>query len=47
MTKQLTKPTIGVGVAGIGFIRAAPRAGLCRNAIWAVGLLESTKENTE
>src|SRR5688572_10643156 len=47
MTKQLTKQTIGVGVAGTGFIGPAHVEGLRRNAIQVRGLLGSTKEKTE
>lgn len=44
MTKQLTKQTIGVGVAGTGFIGPAHVEGLRRNGINVLGLLGSTKE---
>lgn len=47
MTKQLTKHTIRVGVAGTGFIGPAHVEGLRRNAIQVLGLLGSTKEKTE
>jgi predicted dehydrogenase len=44
MTKQLTKQSIGVGVAGTGFIGPAHIEGLRRNGITVLGLAE---ENTE
>jgi predicted dehydrogenase len=44
MTKQLTKQTIGVGVAGTGFIGPAHVEGLRRNGIQVLGLAEYTKE---
>lgn len=44
MTKQLTKQTIGVGVAGTGFIGPAHIEGLRRNGIQAIGLAENTRE---
>ena len=47
MTKQLTKQTIGVGVAGTGFIGPAHVEGLHRNGIRVLGLLGSTKEKAE
>ena len=47
MTKQLTKQTMGVGVAGTGFIGPAHVEGLRRDAIQVLGLLGSTKEKTE
>ncbi len=47
MAKQLTKQTIGVGVAGTGFIGPAHVEGLRRNAIQVVGLLGSTQEKAE
>ncbi|HEU0291674.1 MAG TPA: hypothetical protein VFR47_03010 [Anaerolineales bacterium] len=47
MTKQLTKQTIGVGVAGTGSIGPAHIEGLRRNTIQVLGLLGSTKEKTE
>jgi predicted dehydrogenase len=47
MTKQLTKQTIGVGVAGTGFIGPAHIEGLRRNGIPVLGLLGSTKEKSE
>ncbi|RPI90339.1 MAG: gfo/Idh/MocA family oxidoreductase [Chloroflexi bacterium] len=47
MTKQLTKQTIGVGVAGTGFIGPAHVEGLRRNGINVLGLVERTKEKAE
>jgi hypothetical protein len=47
MTKQLTKQTIGVGVAGTGFIGPAHIEGLRRNTTQVLGLLGSAKEKTE
>ncbi len=44
MTKQLTKQTIGVGVAGTGFIGPAHIEGLRRNGINVLGLAENTRE---
>jgi predicted dehydrogenase len=44
MTKQLTKQTIGVGVAGTGFIGPAHVEGLRRNGITVLGLAENTLE---
>jgi predicted dehydrogenase len=44
MTKQLNKQTIGVGVAGTGFIGPAHVEGLRRNGIQVLGLVESTPE---
>jgi predicted dehydrogenase len=44
MTKQLTKQTIGVGVAGTGFIGPAHIEGLRRNGIQVLGLAENTPE---
>lgn len=44
MTKQLSKQTIGVGVAGTGFIGPAHVEGLRRNGIQVLGLVESTPE---
>jgi predicted dehydrogenase len=44
MTKQLTKQSIGVGVAGTGFIGPAHIEALRRNGITVLGLAE---ENTE
>ncbi len=45
MTKQLNKQTIGVGVAGTGFIGPAHVEGLRRNGIEVLGLAENTYEN--
>jgi predicted dehydrogenase len=47
MTKQLTKQTIGVGVAGTGFIGPAHIEGLRRNGISVLGLAENTREKAE
>jgi predicted dehydrogenase len=47
MTKQLTKQTIGVGVAGTGFIGPAHVEGLQRNGIQVLGLLGSTQEKAK
>ncbi|MDQ2692150.1 MAG: Gfo/Idh/MocA family oxidoreductase, partial [Chloroflexota bacterium] len=47
MTEQLTKQTIGVGVAGTGFIGPAHVEGLHRNGIQVLGLVGSTKEKAE
>ncbi len=47
MTKQLTKQTIGVGVAGTGFIGPAHIEGLRRNGIQVLGLAESSQEKAE
>ena len=47
MTKQLTKQTIGVGVAGTGFIGPAHVEGLHRNGIRVLGLLGSSREKAE
>jgi predicted dehydrogenase len=44
VTKQLSKQTIGVGVAGTGFIGPAHVEGLRRNGIQVLGLVESTPE---
>jgi predicted dehydrogenase len=44
MTKQLSKQTIGVGVAGTGFIGPAHVEGLRRNGIQVLGLAEQTRE---
>jgi predicted dehydrogenase len=44
MTKQLSKQTIGVGVAGTGFIGPAHVEGLRRNGIQVLGLAENTPE---
>ena len=47
MTKQLTKLSIGVGLAGTGFIGPAHIEGLRRNGINVLGLAENTKEKAE
>jgi predicted dehydrogenase len=47
MTKHLTKQTIGVAVAGTGFIGPAHVEGLRRNGIRVLGLLGSTGEKAE
>jgi predicted dehydrogenase len=47
MTKQLTKQTIGVGVAGTGFIGPVHVEGLRRNGIHVLGLAEATPELAE
>jgi predicted dehydrogenase len=47
MAKQLTKQTIGVGVAGTGFIGPAHIEGLRRNGIQVLGLAERTAEKAE
>src|SRR5687767_13891241 len=47
MTEQLTKQTIGVGVAGTGFIGPAHVEGLRRNGIPVLGLMGSTGEKAE
>lgn len=47
MTTQLTKNTIGVGVAGTGFIGPAHIEALRRNGIRVLGLAENTKEKAE
>ncbi len=47
MNKQLTKQTIGVGVAGTGFIGPAHVEGLRRNGIRVLGLMGSTGEKAE
>ena len=47
MAKQLTKQTIGVGVAGTGFIGPAHIEGLRRNGIHVLGLAENTREKAE
>jgi predicted dehydrogenase len=44
MTKQLTKQSIGVGVAGTGFIGPAHIEGLRRNGITVLGLAEENQE---
>jgi predicted dehydrogenase len=45
--KQLTKQTIGVGVAGTGFIGPAHIEGLRRNGINVLGLAERTGEKAQ
>jgi predicted dehydrogenase len=47
MTKQLSKQTIGVGVAGTGFIGPAHVEGLRRNGIHVLGLSASTSEKAQ
>ena len=47
MTKRLTKKTIGVGVAGTGFIGPAHIEGLRRNGIRVLGLIGSSGEKAE
>jgi predicted dehydrogenase len=47
MSKQFTKQTIGVGVAGTGFIGPAHVEGLRRNGIHVLGLAEATRELAE
>ena len=47
MTKQLNNQTLGVGVAGTGFIGPAHVEGLARNGIHVLGLAERTKEKAE
>ena len=44
MMKELTKQTIGVGIAGTGFIGPAHVEGLRRNGIQVLGLAEETEE---
>jgi predicted dehydrogenase len=44
MTRQLDKQSIGVGVAGTGFIGPAHVEGLRRNGIQVLGLAEATEE---
>ena len=44
MTKKLTRQTIGVGIAGTGFIGPAHVEGLRRNGIQVLGLSENTIE---
>src|SRR5512146_2441255 len=44
MLKEFTKQTIGVGVAGTGFIGPAHVEGLRRNGIQVLGLAEETEE---
>ncbi len=47
MTKQLNKQTIGVGVAGTGFIGPAHVEALRRNGIQVLGLAEYSREKAE
>ena len=47
MTKQLTKDSIGVGVAGTGFIGPAHIEALRRNGIQVLGLAENRREKAE
>lgn len=47
MTKLLNKQTIGVGVAGTGFIGPAHVEGLRRNGITVLGLAEATPDLAE
>jgi predicted dehydrogenase len=47
MSKQLTKQTIGVGIAGTGFIGPAHVEGLRRNGIPVLGLAENTLEKAQ
>ena len=47
MTKKLTKQSIGVGVAGTGFIGPAHVEGLRRNGIQVLGLAEETREKAQ
>jgi Predicted dehydrogenases and related proteins len=47
MVKTLTKQTIGVGVAGTGFIGPAHIEGLRRNRISVPGLAEFNKETVQ
>jgi len=47
MTEQFTKQSIGVGVAGTGFIGPAHIEALRRNGIRVLGLAENTKEKAE
>jgi predicted dehydrogenase len=47
MSKHFTKQTIGVGVAGTGFIGPAHVEGLRRNGIHVLGLAEATRELAE
>lgn len=44
MTKKLTKQTIGVGIAGTGFIGPAHLEALRRNGVNVIGLSEATPE---
>ena len=45
--KKLTKQSIGVGVAGTGFIGPAHIEGLRRNGIQVLGLAEQSKETAQ
>lgn len=45
MAKRINKLTIGVGIAGTGFIGPAHVEGLRRNGIQVLGLTENTPEN--
>jgi predicted dehydrogenase len=47
MTKQLTRQTIGIGVAGAGFIGPAHVEGLRRNGFNILGLVGRTKEKAQ
>lgn len=47
MTKNLTKQTVGVGVAGTGFIGPAHVEGLRRNGIMVAALVEETAEKAQ
>ena len=47
MAEQLNKQSIGVGVAGTGFIGPAHIEALRRNGIQVLGLAENTKEKAE
>ena len=47
MAKKMTKQTLGVGVAGTGFIGPAHVEGLRRNGIHVMGLMGSTSERAE
>ena len=47
MTKKLTKQSIGIGVAGTGFIGPAHIEGLRRNGLMVLGLAEANKELAE
>jgi predicted dehydrogenase len=47
MAKKMTKQTIGVGVAGTGFIGPAHVEGLRRNNLHVLGLAEVTRELAE
>ena len=47
MSKQLSKQSIGVGVAGTGFIGPAHVEGLRRNGIQVLGLAEQSREKAE